>query len=221
MRRTMIACSMMEDEIRAAMAELQIDIPIVWMDRGLHADPELLRAKIQKEIDNLSDMDEILLCYGLCGNGTDGLVSAHSRLIIPRFDDCINMMLCTGKRQGRGLVEPGVMYISKGWTQDEKMSVLGIYDSLREQLGDDEEMIQEVIDMMYANYRSIALLDTGCYDIEPVQEYVDSCADLLGLETDVVPGSNRIMKELLSGEYDRNFIVLEVGETLSYSHFNY
>ena len=219
MKRVMIACSMIEHEIKKAVEETGSDVEIVWMDRGLHVRPEELQEELQKTIDNLQDNDEILLCYGLCGNGTAGLVSQKARLVIPRFDDCINMMLCTGKRRSRGLVKAGVLYISGGWTED-KETLLGLYDDLMERFDDDEEMVEAVIEMTYGNYHSIALLDTGCSDRQALKDYVDRCSELFDLEPIEIKGTNRIMKQLITGEYDSNFIILEPEEAVTFNHFN-
>ena len=96
---------MIEDEINA-MLERGGAGPgnIVWMERGYHEDPDNLRRVLQEEIDKAAGrgFTEILLAYGLCGNGTAGLVSDKAEIVIPRYDDCVNMMLCAGREnQGR------------------------------------------------------------------------------------------------------------------------
>ena len=136
-KRTLIACSMMEDEINSTLNQLNISIPIVWIDRGFHNTPEKLKQELQNQIDQLQNQDEILLAFGLCGNGTEGLCSQNTKLILPRFDDCINMLLCTGQRSSRALTQADSLYLTRGWTLD-KESILQQYDLIREQY--DEEM---------------------------------------------------------------------------------
>ena len=72
--------------------------------------------------------------------------------------------------------------------------------------------------MMYEHYNSISIIDTGCYDIAPVSSYAKQAAELLDLEVKTVPGTNRILKQLLDGEWEENFILLEPGEVLTFEH---
>ena len=51
-----IACSMVDNEIRMAMELEKSDIPVVWMDKGLHDDPEKLRSALQEEILKYQDI---------------------------------------------------------------------------------------------------------------------------------------------------------------------
>lgn len=215
-KRTLIACSMMEDEIHQLLDESGYDLPVIWMDRGFHNIPAKLKEELQNQINALQDQDEILLSFGLCGNGTDGISSANTRLIIPKFDDCINMMLCTGARTGRGLTEANSIYLTRGWIQDEE-SILQQYEKLKEKY--DEDTCDVIFEMMYEHYNSISIIDTGCYDIAPVSSYAKQAAELLDLEVKTVPGTNRILKQLLDGEWEENFILLEPGEVLTFEHF--
>ena len=218
MNRCMIACSMIEDEINKALKEENCDIDVVMMDRGLHAEPEKLLKTLQQEIDAHQEYDEILLCYGLCGNGTAGLKSEKATLIIPKFDDCINMMLCTGKRRSRELVKKGIIYATAGWTQDDE-GPFQQFKHFKEIYDYDDETIADLMDMMYGNYSHLALLDTGCFDKEAVREHFERTAEFLGLELIEVPGTNRIIRQLIKGEYDDNFIILPPGKSLGYNDF--
>ena len=215
-KRILVACSMMEDEINAILEQQTTSIPVIWMDRGFHNSPDKLREELQKQIDLLQNYDEILLAFGLCGNGTEGIQSHHARLIFPKFDDCINLMLCTGTRTARGLTRPDSLYLTRGWTKDAE-GILQQYDSLAEKY--DDEMREAVIEMMYEHYNAITVIDTGCYDTAPVMEYARQAAELIDLDVETVPGSNQILKQLLEGDWNNNFIILEAGIPLSSEHF--
>lgn len=216
-RRILIACSMMEDEINAALTKRQ-KLPVVWMDRGFHNEPEKLKKELQRQIDSLQDYDEILCAFGLCGNGTDGISSRHARIILPKFDDCVNLMLCTGTRIARGLTRPDSLYFTRGWTRDDE-SVLRQYEELGKKY--DDETRDAVLEMMYEHYNTVTVIDTGCYDTAPVAEYARRAADLLGLNVEMTTGSNRILQQLLDECWDDNFIILEPGEVLSPEHFEF
>ena len=215
-KQTLIACSMMEDEIHQIFDCLNCSVPVVWMDRGFHNTPQKLKEELQKQIDLLQDQDDILLAFGLCGNGTEGICSKNTRLILPKFDDCINMLLCTGTRTDRALTRADSIYLTRGWTLDSE-AILQQYEKIKEQY--DEEMCEIIMETMYEHYHSITVIDTGCYDTEPVLDYAHQAADLLDLEVETAPGSNHILAQLLTGQWDDNFIILEPGKTISSAFF--
>lgn len=218
MKRVVVACSMMEDELGRAYEETGCELPIHWLERGYHNTPKKLREALQKEVDQLQAYDEILLAYGLCGNGTAGLVSQHAVLVVPKFDDCINLMLCTGQRKERGLAEAGNIYLTRGWSLDQE-SVLQQKEAYMEMYG--EESAQEILEMMYEHYERIAVIDTGCYDLGPVQAYARQAGELLSLEPVTVEGSVEILKKLLKGDWDENFIVQKPGQPLASSQWEF
>lgn len=218
MKRILIACSMMEDEINKIYQEENCEMPVVWMDRGYHNTPDKLKEKLQEKINELQDYDEILLAFGLCGNGTEGLVSENTALIIPRFDDCLNMLLCGEKRMARGLTEAGKIYLTRGWTMDDE-AILAQYEKYIEEY--DEESAEAIMEMMYQHYEKIAVIDTESYHMESVMEYAKKAAQLLDLSTETVKGSTRMLKQLLTGNWDENFIIQKPGQPVRTSSFEW
>lgn len=214
MRRAIVACSMIEDELKDALKKTGCCAPVYWLERGYHNTPKKLRSELQRQIDALQDYDEILLAYGLCGNGTAGLVSERAVLVLPKFDDCIHMMLCVGQRRGRVLTEAGNIYLTRGWIQDQE-AILQKRKEYIEEYG--EEEADDILEMMYGHYKRIAVIDTGCFDIEPVQEYAREAGELLGLEPVTVQGSVQILERLLTGSWGEDFIVQRPGEPLTAS----
>lgn len=216
MNRILIACSMLEDEINKVCKEIECDIPIIWMERGFHNTPEKLKQELQRIIDENQNYDEILLTFGLCGNGTDGIISKNTVLVMPKFDDCINMLLCRGKRESRGLTKADSIYITKGWTLDSE-AILAQYEKYVEDYG--EESAEEVMEMLYEHYKTITVIDTKCYDRGPVVEYAQQAARLLGLSTQVTEGSTHVLKQLLLGNWEEHFIVQKPGCPVTQSLF--
>lgn len=216
MKKILIACSMMEDEINKVYEELNCDIPIVWVERGYHNTPEKLKEKLQELINEHQDVDKILLTFGLCGNGTEGIVSENTTLVMPRFDDCINMLLCNGQRKSRGLTETGSIYLTRGWTLDSE-AILAQYDKYIEEYG--EESADAIVEMMYEHYEKLSVIDTESYDIAPVMEYARKAAELLDLKTQTVAGSTEMLKQLLAGQWGENFIVKKPGEAVKIGDF--
>lgn len=217
MKRILIACGMLEDEIDQVSRELDCKIPVIWVERGFHNSPGKLKEKLQDLIDQNQDCDEILLSFGLCGNGTEGLISQKTRLVLPKFDDCINMLLCGEKRVCRGLTEPGSLYLTRGWTLDSE-AILTQYEQYVTEYG--EESAEAILEMMYEHYETISVIDTGYGQLSQVLDYAGQAAQLLGLSTRTVKGSVRILRQLLSGCHGEDLIVKEPGDPVKQSDFD-
>ncbi len=218
MKQILIACSMLEDEIHQVYREIDCQIPVVWVERGFHNTPERLKEELQKLIEEHQDCDQILLTFGLCGNGTDGIVSEKATLVMPKFDDCINMLLCSGKRVSRGLAKTGSIYMTRGWIQDSQ-AILAQYEQNVENYG--EEMAQEIMEMMYEHYDTLSVIDTKSYDLAPVMEYAKKAGALLELTPQTAPGSTNIIKQLLTGNWEENFIICQPGSPVEQSLFEF
>ena len=237
--RVLIACEMMEDEVKSALIQCEkesasagriFEAPsLIWIERGYHTHPDKLREELQRRIEEAessgfsggsggSGCSEILLTFGLCGNSALGLKTRCARLVIPKYDDCINMLLYTGTRKKRALCEAGVLYYTHGWTKGEN-SFSGQYDRYVLKYG--QKRAVRLMDLMYGGYKRVSIIDTGCFDIEETSVYAKNTARVLKLEDDVVPGSNVILKKLISGEYDENFIIHEAGEEISEEDFRF
>lgn len=259
-----IACEMIEDEVRAAMESTGADYHVIWVERGYHNEPDDLREELKvlvryaetsvitgdirtKELTdnpyasipesmktrkqkrtattNLSpgdeinqDLENIIIVFGLCGKGAAGIGSSSSRVIIPRFDDCVNMMLCPEKREKRAYMKAGITYLTKGWTED-RGSLLCIYNECIERYG--EKRGRKAFSLMYDSYTGAAVIDDGCYDLEPVEEYARKTSELLGLDICHVDGSIHVFEKLLSGNWDDDIIVCEPGEVISEEDFDF
>src|SRR5664280_2611162 len=75
MRPTIIiACRVMRELLETMLAK---DMPRVYMDILLHNTPKKLAAALQAEIDAVAESSNIIIGYGLCGNGLVG-VNARS-----------------------------------------------------------------------------------------------------------------------------------------------
>ena len=210
---------MLENEIRMLIEKHDLqDLEVVWIKRGYHDKPEELGRIVQEEIRRVekSGADEILIAYGLCGNGALGWVSESARLVMPRFDDCINMILCPKKRTCRSLIETGRFYLTEGWCIDE--SSLGhMVDRAVERYGRKRGI--RVKKQMLSSYHHITVIDTGCYELGPVKEYADRCAEMLGFVVDITEGSTHVLEKLLAGPWDEDILIKEPGVPVRESDF--
>lgn len=220
-KKILIACSMIEDEINAAFDRFGVrDVEVWWQERGHHNDPDKLREVVQAEISRAESegADIIMLAYGLCGNGAVGWHTERAVLAMPRFDDCVNMMLCTGKRDRRNYLKAGHMYLTGGWSRDDG-ALLTMLDSYLEKYG--ERKGKKLMKLMLDSYTDVTVIDTGCYELEPVIAYADECIRQLGLTKSIVPGSNEVMRKLVTGEWDEDIIVKTGGVSVIDTDFEF
>lgn len=216
--RTLLSCAMLEDEVNHILAQTNIDLPVIWIDRGLHNKPENLNRLLQEQIDQLQDQDEILLTFGLCGNGTAGLVSPHTILRLPKFDDCINMLACRQPRRERKQTQKDALYLTRGWTLDRE-GILQQYQNLSQTY--DEETREFILQTLYSGYHTLAVLDTGCYDLNAVEQYADTAAACLGFNRKTLPGNITTLEHLITGTEDSNILTLAPGEMIHASLFEF
>lgn len=208
-KKILIACAMQQDEIEKYRKQLNITYPVVYLQRGLHRNPSVLRNLLQQEIDRHQDVDIILLTYGLCGRGTEGIVSWNTELVMPRFHDCIHQLL-------ENHVDKNSLYATRAWTID-KESIGGQCSTVLAAYGRERGM--EVLDTIYGGYEKITLIDTQSYDIKKTKDGLKRPAELLNKKLAVEPSACNIIRKLLSGKWDCNFVHLEKGERVTERHF--
>ena len=81
-----------------------------------------------------------------------------------------------------------------------------------------EETGREIFDTMFGNYKRIGILDTHCYDMEPVKEETLRICDCLHLGMTVLEASNNRLQKLLTGPYpDDQFLVIPPQTTIQES----
>ncbi len=216
MKEVLIACLMMEAEVKNALEVTGSQAQVIWMEKGLHNNPENLCQVMQKTIEQTEkelSPDVILLGYGFCGNAMRGLHADTCRLVLPRIDDCITMLIGSRERKAQLENGRGIMFQTADWADGDK-SIAEIHNSLYEKYDEDEA--DELWEMMYGNYDRIGVLDTHCYDLAPVVAEAQRSAELLGFQCCVYDASNAFLRELLSGPWpEERFIVKDPGEIIS------
>ncbi len=216
MSEILIACSMIEDELKKAFAETGSDMPVIWMECGLHEYPDRLRnALTEKIIEAGQEYDTIVLAYGSCGNGTIGLKSARSRLVIPLFDDCIRILTAVHPGQPSD-VDTRSLYYTRGWLVSNLVKSDG-YERCVQKFG--AAKTQYIYREMVKNYRSVCLLDTSAYELESAKDDAQHVADVLGLELTAQEGTLRILRKLVTRQWDDEFLICQPGEEVQQDHF--
>ncbi len=212
MSTVILACQTVADELNLAIDQTGVTYPVYWIESGLHNTPERLRGKIQEELGDISELtgaSTILLVFGYCGSSLQGVSSASSRLILPRVDDCIALLLGSSKKRQNVAEEKTTYFFTAGWLKHER-SLVQEYEYALEKYG--RERALELMEMMLKHYERFLLINTGAYDLTPYLEQVKELASLLGLECQVLGGSLRLFRKLLTGPWDEEFIVTPPGE---------
>ena len=210
-----IACATVIEEM---MPHLPPGVKYQVLDFGLHVNPDALRSSLQQAIDTASETaDTIILGYGLCSQAVVGLQAKGCTLVVPKVDDCIAIFLGSGdayKAQARS--EPGTYYLTKGWIEVGD-SPFDEYDSLVEQYG--EQKARGLMSRILKNYTRLALINTGQYELERYRDYSRRTAERFGLRYEEIPGSDALVKRMLHGPWDGDFVIARPGETICYLDF--
>jgi hypothetical protein len=210
-----IACPTVIEELRPLLPE---GVETRILDFGLHITPDKLRQRLQNEIDAMDGkVDTIILGYGLCSNAVTGLRTTHSILVIPRVDDCISIFL--GSRRAyreQSRQEPGTYYLTKGWIEvgdspfDEHARLVGRYG---------RERADRVMELMLKHYTRLAYINTGQTNQERYRHQARQTAEKFKLRFEEIPGSLELIRKMIYGPWDDDFIVASPGHVISFEDF--
>jgi hypothetical protein len=73
--------------------------------------------------------------------------------------------------------------------------------------------------LMLKNYKRLAFINTGVYEIERYREYARNTAQQFALRFEEIDGSPDLVKKLIFGPWDSEFVVVSPGETVTYQDF--
>ena len=188
------------------------------LDFGLHVNPESLNHILQDAIDtSASQADTIILGYGLCSQAVVGLRANGCTLVVPRVDDCIAIFLGSDaayKQQHH--IEPGTYYLTKGWIEAGD-GPFAEYDRLVARYG--QEKAAWVTHQILKNYTRLVLINTGQYELEHYRAYARRTAERFGLRYEEIPGSTTLIRKMVNGPWDDEFVVVPPGQTIRHEDF--
>jgi hypothetical protein len=221
--------------LSAAQSAHIVDVSMLRL--GLHRRPGDLQMRLQAEIDSAQGQgyDAIVLAYGLCGKATHGLTARDVPLVVPRAHDCITLFLGSRARYSEQHEnKPGTYwyaqdYIERGSQGGEKV-VLGstmddgrpieeVYDEYVQKYGQDNaDYLMEVMGAWRAHYQRAAYIDMGIGDGKEVEASAMAEAERRGWAFERLAGDMVLIRKLLNGEWDGDFLVLKPGERLEMSY---
>jgi 8-oxo-dGTP pyrophosphatase MutT (NUDIX family) len=214
-----IACATVIEEMLPLMPE---GMEQRTLEFGLHIYPDRLRTTLKATVDELvaahpGEELTLLLGYGLCSQALVGVEARGCTLILPRVDDCIAIFL--GSRSAykeQAGKEPGTYYLTKGWVEVGETPFTE-YEYTVARYG--QARAERLFKIMMANYKRLALINTGQYEIEKYRAYARETAERFGLRFEEIPGATSLVEKLLFGPWDEEFVVLQPGETFRLDHF--
>lgn len=215
MTSAIIACHTLMDELNMAIKETGCNYPVFWVESGLHLYTDSLNKRLQQELDRLSNVERVLMAFGYCGNALLGLTPPSFKLIFPRADDCISLLL--GSQQARKTMseEMGTYYLTKGWLEFES-NIWQEYQHALKRYG--QARTDRVFKQILAHYRRLAVIDTGAYEVPEFLAVTEKIAETLKLTHQVVPGSTRYLKKLLTGPWGDEFVIIDPGKKITLDH---
>ncbi|HAY84987.1 MAG TPA: hypothetical protein DCY42_08715 [Chloroflexi bacterium] len=198
---------------------------ITFLDYGLHRVPSKLTFTVQNAIDELETPSLIILGYGLCGNGLDGIKAGHHTLLIPRTDDCIAILLGSYPRYMQEFTsQPGTYYLTKGWLESGS-NPLQEYHEIREKYGPKDA--EWIMDAQYQNYKRLAFIahqEADLFKYRPTAKEVAAYCERWGMVYEEILGSENYVRRLVEialnlDKLDSEFLVIPPGGTLTQEAF--
>lgn len=197
-----------------------------WMDIGLHNTPKKLAAALQAELDALQEPSNVLIGYGLCGNGLAGVRSGPHTLVVPRTHDCVAIFLGSHQRYvQRFFASPNTYYLTKGWLDafDEPLS--DYLDYVKEF---DEETADYLVEMKYKHYRKLCMVGFSQDELDAcrpaARRVADFCAERFGMvyeellgTTDLIDGMARMAQRV--DPNDKEFLIVPPGTEITTEMF--
>ncbi len=188
------------------------------LEFGLHVSPSKLKSALQNAINSLAaNVETVILGYGLCSHAVVGLKAEGRTLIVPRVDDCIAIFLGSEKDyHQQHSNNPGTYYLTKGWIEVAN-TPFDEYDALLERYG--EKKAQFLMSQILKNYTRLALINTGQNKMDHYRTYARNQAERFGLQYEEIQGSNALVRKMLYGPFDSDFVIATPGETISFMDF--
>ncbi|MGI6677799.1 MAG: DUF1638 domain-containing protein [Dehalobacterium sp.] len=212
MKAVICACRTIEDELNFVLEENKIDYPVIYIEAGLHSEPEKLKRFLQDTINMIENVDYILLGYALCGNGLIGLSSPKATLVLPQYHDCVAMFLGSDERYRANLgSEMAALFVTGGSMRYFNPKEKFYYDIIL-RLG--EKKALRYSKCIFQNYKRFALVETGAFNSESIFQEMKEQAEFFDLDTYRMQGTVDVFRKLVLGQWDEHFQIVPPGKEI-------
>lgn len=234
MRLKAIVCQVMSREMECVAPRSPHSVEVEVLTMGLHDLGAAMHSHLQDRIDasDTSGYDAILLGYGLCGRGTEGLRAGSTQLVLPRAHDCIGILM-GGHPNYLAYFEnhPGVYYRSPGWIEFQapgqwlqpaeatSKNVLGerrTREELIAQYGEENgNYLFEQFRAYRRHYSGLTYISTGVPSDESSRSLARAEAERENWAFEEVHGSLALLEALVNGDWNpANFLIVPPGATV-------
>ena len=233
LRLKLIACKALYRELSLLSATCGNFIDATYLRQGLHDTPSLLNEALHEEIARIDsgndmysyqpqlgrDFDAIVLGYGLCSNGVIGLSSKKYKIVVPRTDDCIALVLGSYRRYkdyfdkhcGTYWYTPS--WIENAYTPSEQMEKSRM-EEYTERYGKENAQYLVEMELMVKNYNRAAYAAWDTLHMPEYETYTKQAAEYFGWDYDRVSADKSYLEDLLCGKWDERFLVVEPGQRI-------
>jgi hypothetical protein len=239
MKYKVIGCEVLARPIYQCAAQSPHVIDLELIQYGLHQHPTVLRSRIQAAIDASTGKgyDAILLAYGLCGKSTNGLKAPSAndgvpglKMVLPRAHDCITIFLGGRERYNQQFEQtPGTYWYVQDYLERDDGSgasmAIGantsaegeeVYEEYVEKYGrDNADYLMEIMGAWQSHYKRAAYIDLGVGDGSRAEERARNDAARRGWTYERLAGDMVLIRKLLFGEWNEDFLVVEPGQSIT------
>ena len=157
--------------------------------------------------------------------GVVGVTSRRIPLIIPRSHDCITMLLGSRERYREifDRYSGGIYWYSAGWIEQFKTAGRGYDEQAKymeyvEKYGEENaEYLIEVEKSWMQHYSCAALIQWPSLKEDRFEQITREIAEKQELEYLCAEGEDTLLRKLVYGEWDNNFLRVEPGQSIVYS----
>ncbi|MGE4353589.1 MAG: DUF1638 domain-containing protein [Oscillospiraceae bacterium] len=211
----MLACPTLRREITAVMADEGLHYPVFYVPEELHLVPEKLKSFLCDFIPRLVNVDYLLLPMGQCGNGTLGIPSGNTTLVLPRCEDCINLLL--SEEHLSEVTRPKYSYFFTDSWLDSKRSIIVEYEVAVKKYG--QEIADRIMRSMYAHYKQFCYVDSGYGDYSACSARLKPLAETADMDIQRLNAPFGVLRKMLSLNFDEDFILVPPGHQVDFDMF--
>ncbi|OAM87488.1 DUF1638 domain-containing protein [Termitidicoccus mucosus] len=218
-RTAIIACAVLEDEVRAFAAGLPHITSLTFLPQGLHNEPARLNTTVAgavAAVEAEGRAEAIALVYGVCSRGIEAIPLRRCRMVVPRAHDCITLLLGSKERYQQFQQEnPATYWYSPGWNKCHAAPGPDRFAKLRDDFlkkfpEEEADYLIEMEKELHAHYTTAAYVDLGVGDADANIAYTRRCACWMGWDFRRVQGDPRLLRDLLAGRWDDDrFLVVQ------------